>query len=100
MSRTTLDIIGRAGKSSLPSPVLFLKLKSLGFNYDFNALSGDPENNELMRAFSAIFKAGQKLSIIPGLRARYPALRFLVRIGIHYYSILSSDLQWIIAGTK
>ena len=35
-----------------------------------------------MIAFSSIFKAGQKLSIIPVLRARYPALRFLVRIGI------------------
>ena len=62
--------------------MLFLKLKSLGFNYKFNALSGDPENSELMRAFSSIFKAGQKLSIIPALRAKYPALRFLVRIGI------------------
>ena len=35
-----------------------------------------------MKAFSTIFKAGQKLSVIPVLRARYPALRFLVRIGI------------------
>ena len=57
-------------------------LKSPGFNYEFNALSGDPENNELMRAFSAIFKAGQKPSAIPILRAMYPPLRFLVRIGI------------------
>ena len=57
-------------------------LKSPGFNYKFNALSGDPENNELMKAFSTIFKAGQKLSVIPVLKAMYPALRFLVRISI------------------
>jgi hypothetical protein len=62
--------------------MLFLHLKSLGFNYNFNALSGDPEKNELMKAFSAIFKAGQKLSIIPILKAISPALRFLVRISI------------------
>jgi hypothetical protein len=62
--------------------VLFLKLKFLGFNYKFNALSGDPENNELMRAFSTMFKAGQKPSVIPALKAMYPVLSFLVRIGI------------------
>ena len=62
--------------------MLFLKLETPGFNYNFNALSGDPENSELMKAFSTIFKAGQKLSVIPALRAKYPALRFLVRIGI------------------
>ena len=53
-----------------------------GFNYKFNALSCDPENNELMKAFSTIFKAGRKLSAIPILRGMYPPLRFLVRIGI------------------
>ena len=42
-----------------------------------------------MKAFSTIFKAGQKLSVIPVLRAMYPALRFLVRIGI--FTILSSN---------
>ena len=37
-----------------------------------------------MKSFSTIFKAGQKLSanVIPALRAMYPALRFIVRIGI------------------
>ena len=35
-----------------------------------------------MKAFSTIFKAGRRLSIIPILKAVYPALRFLVRIGI------------------
>jgi hypothetical protein len=57
-------------------------LKYPGFNYKFNALSGDPENNELMKAFSTMFKAGRKLSAIPILKAMYPPLRFLVRIGI------------------
>jgi hypothetical protein len=76
--------------------VLFLTLKSLGFNYKFNALSDDPKNNELMKAFSTIFKAGQKISVIPALRARYPALRFLVRIGIFtrsLYNLIFIGLQ-------
>jgi len=60
MSRTTLDIIGLAG-----------------FNYKFNALSSDPEKNELMRSFSALFKAGTKPSVIPMVKAMYPPLRFL-----------------------
>jgi len=60
MSRTTLDIIGLAG-----------------FNYNFNALSSDPEKNELMKSFSALFKAGQRPSFIPVLKAKYPLLRFL-----------------------
>jgi hypothetical protein len=78
------------------SPCCFLKLKSPGFNYKFNALSGDPEKNELMNAFSTMFKAGQKLSIIPALRARYPALSFLVRIGIiisPFYHLICIGLQ-------
>ena len=79
--------------------MLFLKLtlEPPGFNYNFNALSGgDPENNELMKAFSTIFRAGQKLNIIPGLRARYPALRFLVCICIvtsPFYHLIYIGLQ-------
>ncbi|KAF8816768.1 cytochrome P450 [Phlegmacium glaucopus] len=60
MSRTTLDIIGLAG-----------------FNYKFNALTSDPEKNDLIKSFSTIFKAGAKPSIIPMLKAMYPPLRFL-----------------------
>jgi hypothetical protein len=66
--------------------VLYLILKSPGFNYKFNALSSDPQKNELMKAFSTMFKVGQKLSVIPVLKAVYPALRFLVRIGIQVTS--------------
>ncbi|KAF8816769.1 cytochrome P450 [Phlegmacium glaucopus] len=60
MSRTTLDIIGLAG-----------------FNYKFNALTSDPEKNELMKSFSWIFKTGEKPSIIPMIRAMCPPLLFL-----------------------
>ena len=76
--------------------MLFLKLKFPGFNYKFNALSGDPEKNELMKAFSTIFRAGQKFSVIPILRAIFPALRFLVRIGIvtsPFYHLIYIGLQ-------
>ena len=82
MNRATLDIIGLAGKLSCPTCIHVLQLKSPGFNYKFNALSDDPEKNELMKAFSTLFKAVQKTSVIPSLRAMYPVLRFLVRIGI------------------
>jgi hypothetical protein len=41
MSRATLDIIGLAAGILLAITVLFLKLKSPGFNYKLNALSGD-----------------------------------------------------------
>jgi len=60
MSRTTLDIIGLAG-----------------FNYKFNALSSDPEKNELLNSFSTILKSGRAPSIIFLLRAMYPPLGFL-----------------------
>ena len=76
--------------------VPFLYMNFPGFNYNFNALSSDPEKNELMKAFSTIFKAGQKLSVIPVLRAKYPALSFLVRIGIvtsPFYHLINIALQ-------
>ena len=71
-------------------------LKSLGFNYKFNALSGDQENNELMKAFSTMFKAGRKPSVIPAIRAMYPVLSFLVRTGIittSFYHLICTGLQ-------
>lgn len=60
LSRATLDIIGLAG-----------------FNYHFDALSGDPEKNELNEAFATMFKAGTKMSVIPLIRSFVPFLRFL-----------------------
>ena len=76
--------------------MLFSKPKYPGFNYKFNALSSDPEKNELMKAFSTIFKAGQKPSVIPALKVMYSALRFLVRIGIvisPFYHLIYIALQ-------
>ena len=75
--------------------VLLLKLKSLGFNYNFNGLTSDPETNELMKMLSTIFKAGQRVTVIPKLKAMYPVLRFLVRIDIVTSPFLSSNLHWI-----
>ena len=49
-----------------------------------------------MQAFSTIFKAGQRPSVIPALRAIYPVLRFLVRIGIvttPFYFLIYIGLQ-------
>lgn len=58
LSRATLDIIGLAG-----------------FNYKFNALSN--EKNELNTAFAQMFKAGQRITLVPVLRGLFPLLRFL-----------------------
>ncbi|KAG6900352.1 hypothetical protein C0993_011983 [Termitomyces sp. T159_Od127] len=60
LSRTTLDVIGLAG-----------------FNYKFDALSGDPKRNELNAAFAIMFKAGTRLSLIPIIRTYIPFLSFL-----------------------
>ena len=49
-----------------------------------------------MKAFSTIFKAGQKFSVIPVLRAMFPALSFLVRIGFitgPFYHLIYIGLQ-------
>ena len=87
MSRTTLDIIGLAGKitpSCTRTQHSYYEINYTGFDYKFNALSSDPEKNELVKSFSTIFKAGGKPSIIPLLKAIYPpqALRLLVRISV------------------
>ena len=103
MSRTTLDIIGLAGEfSTLYIIIIVLFFKSgnfQGFDYNFNALSSDPEKNELMKAFSTIFKSGQKLSanVIPILRSTHPALRFIVRISVVTSSFYQTNfyINWI-----
>ncbi|KAF8960371.1 cytochrome P450 [Flammula alnicola] len=58
LSKMTLDVIGLAG-----------------FNYKFDALSGDA--NELNEAFSTIFRSETRVSLIPIIRGMFPALRFL-----------------------
>ncbi|KAG6856730.1 hypothetical protein H0H87_001330 [Tephrocybe sp. NHM501043] len=60
LSKTTLDIIGLAG-----------------FNYKFDALNDDQEQNELNAAFATIFHAGTRMTLIPMIKAFYPRLRFL-----------------------
>ena len=49
-----------------------------------------------MNSFSTLIKAGQSISVIPSLRALYPALRFLVRISIVaslFYHLICIGLQ-------
>ncbi|TFK35548.1 cytochrome P450 [Crucibulum laeve] len=60
LNRMTLDIIGLAG-----------------FNYEFDALSDEPEKNELNNAFSIMFRAGMKVSPIKLFRGLFPPLRAL-----------------------
>ncbi|KAG5639166.1 hypothetical protein H0H81_006070 [Sphagnurus paluster] len=64
LSRATLDIIGLAG-----------------FNYHFDALSGDPEKNELNEAFATMFKAGTKMSKTEQDEKLGPARKTMSRIG-------------------
>jgi len=49
-----------------------------GFDYQFEALTNDPKDNELNRAFSTIFRSGTQMALIPILRGMFPVLRFLV----------------------
>ena len=60
LSRMTLEVIGLAG-----------------FNYSFNALTQEYENNELHKAFSKILDTNQGMPLIPIIRGLIPALRFL-----------------------
>ncbi|KAH9483580.1 Cytochrome P450 monooxygenase 205 [Psilocybe cubensis] len=60
LSRLTLDVIGLAG-----------------FNYNFHALTDDPELNELSKAFAIMFKTGTKIDVIGIMRGIFPWLRFL-----------------------
>ncbi|KAH9910538.1 cytochrome P450 [Epithele typhae] len=57
LSRTTLDIIGRAG-----------------FNYEFNVINPKGGPNELSEAFSQIFNPANKPSVMTGLRLLFPIL--------------------------
>ncbi|KAJ6630229.1 cytochrome P450 [Mycena sp. CBHHK59/15] len=64
LSKATLDIIGLAG-----------------FNYKFNALTTDSDENpnELAKAFSTIFVAASRMDSIRILQAWIPFFRFIVR---------------------
>jgi hypothetical protein len=49
-----------------------------GFNYQFEALTKDPKENELNRALSIIFRPRTSMPLIQILRGMVPLLRFLV----------------------
>lgn len=60
LSRLTLDVIGLAG-----------------LNYHFDALSTDPEKNELNQAFSKVFQTTMKMSFTLVLLSLFPAFRWI-----------------------
>ncbi|OJA09059.1 hypothetical protein AZE42_04725 [Rhizopogon vesiculosus] len=60
LSKMTLDVIGLAG-----------------FNYEFDALNSNEKPNELNQAFSVMFSAGQRVSLLPILKAWIPLLRWI-----------------------
>ncbi|KAG9318254.1 cytochrome P450 [Chiua virens] len=60
LNRMALDVIGLAG-----------------FNYNFDALNANEKPNELNEAFATMTAAGQGLSILPVLQARFPLLRLI-----------------------
>ena len=59
---------------------LFSNAIWLAFDYRFNALAKGEEENELNRAFSAIFSSNMEFSIITFLRLGIPSLRWVVII--------------------
>ncbi|KAG0700480.1 hypothetical protein DFH29DRAFT_807528, partial [Suillus ampliporus] len=61
LSRMMLDVIGLAG-----------------FNYEFDALNANEGPNELNQAFSVIFSATRKMSVLPMLKTWIPLLRWIV----------------------
>ena len=78
----TLDVIGLAGVSMLSNcsahPLYRPGLFFLGFDYQFQALTNDAEEDELNRAFSNIFRSGTAMTFMALLRGMVPSLRFLV----------------------
>ena len=77
----TLDVIGLAGvsiSSDCSAHLLYRSNAFSGFNYQFEALTNDPKENELNQAFSTIFHSGAGMTWILMLKAMVPALRFLV----------------------
>jgi hypothetical protein len=63
---------------------------SLGFAYNFEALNSNSKPNELNEAFSVLFKAGTKLTLVPVLRAWFPFLRFLVSSAYNVHAIFQT----------
>ena len=78
LNRTTLDIIGLAGKMSPVSGRMGCHSSWLGFNYNFDALNANKKPNELNEAFATMFSTGQRPTILHILQAQFPLLRILV----------------------
>ena len=77
----TLDVIGLAGvliSSDCLARLLYRRNALSGFNYQFEALTDDPKENELNQAFSTIFRSETTMTLILMLKTMVPALRFLV----------------------
>ncbi|KAJ3514176.1 hypothetical protein NLJ89_g2524 [Agrocybe chaxingu] len=62
LSKTTLDVIGLAG-----------------FDYKFNALTSEPEHDELHQAFTVIFRSGSRMSIRQIVRGLIPWTRPILK---------------------
>lgn len=82
LSRATLDIIGQAGiplSAVLARPKNSMRLNhTIGFNYDFDALSVGKKPNELNQAFTTLFHTNRSVTFLNILQAFLPIFRFFV----------------------
>lgn len=82
LSKATLDIIGLAGAFDLSyrltSCFSHLNSSSAGFNYDFDALNPQSEQNELNKAFSVIFNTTTTPRVLALLQGFFPPARLIV----------------------
>lgn len=79
LSRATLDAIGLAGKFMHNSTALIRSVWTdpySGFGYTFHSL--DDDNNELAKAFSAIFAAARNIRVLVILQIWFPWLKRFV----------------------
>ncbi|KAF8337732.1 cytochrome P450 [Amanita rubescens] len=75
ITRMTLDVIGLAGKGN--PPIIFLRFPTISrIQLSIQCASGDG-TNELQRVLATVFKPRARPPLMPLIRARIPALRFL-----------------------
>lgn len=85
IGRCTLDVIGRAGPSSLSAarshcssrPDRLLRAISAGFDYNFNALKQD--HDELSDSFQEMFAYGSDINLLLILQSYIPFFKIFVR---------------------
>ena len=77
LSKTTLNMIGLAGKPNFSLDVCYFGSSLEGFNYDFDNIGERPKPNDFNEAFLTVLK-GSIQSIPALLRAMIPPLRHLV----------------------